>query len=186
MKLNALGYWETTDATGHIHDRSLANALTQYLLDNGIKTVVDFGCGMGDYAKAFKAANLDVEAFDGRFQRPQLMLLAQQELETSLGAWRFDLMLQHPLVQDLPPGVVQTIADGAAQLAILVSCVGRKRVLGQRIEEEVESVREVLPDAVLAGFYAYGELCPHGAAATVGGGCELHNQTMTLTALFEA
>lgn len=65
MKINDLGYWETTDATGHIHDRSLANALTQYLLDNGIKTVVDFGCGMGDYAKAFKANNLTVEAFDG-------------------------------------------------------------------------------------------------------------------------
>ena len=65
MKINDLGYWETTDATGHIHDRSLANALTQYLLDNGIKTVVDFGCGMGIYAKAFKAANLAVEAFDG-------------------------------------------------------------------------------------------------------------------------
>ena len=65
MKINELGYWETTDETGHIHDRSLANALTQYLLDNGIKTVVDFGCGMGDYAKAFKAANLAVEAFDG-------------------------------------------------------------------------------------------------------------------------
>lgn len=65
MKINELGYWETTDETGHIHDRSLANALTQYLLDNGIKTVVDFGCGMGDYAKAFKAANLVVEAFDG-------------------------------------------------------------------------------------------------------------------------
>jgi len=65
MKINDLGFWETTDATGHIHDRSLANALTQYLLDNGIKTVVDFGCGMGDYSKAFKAANLAVEAFDG-------------------------------------------------------------------------------------------------------------------------
>jgi len=65
MQINELGFWETTDGTGHIHDRSLANALTQYLLDNEIKTVVDFGCGMGDYAKAFKASNLTVEAFDG-------------------------------------------------------------------------------------------------------------------------
>lgn len=65
MKINELGFWETTDGTGHIHDRSLSNALCQYLLDNEIKTVVDFGCGMGDYAKAFKAHNLTVEAFDG-------------------------------------------------------------------------------------------------------------------------
>ena len=65
MKINDLGFWETIDGTGHIHDCSLANALTQYLLDNEIKTVVDFGCGMGDYARAFKASNLAVEAFDG-------------------------------------------------------------------------------------------------------------------------
>jgi hypothetical protein len=69
-----------------------------------------------------------------------------------------------------------------AQLAILVSCVGRKLVLRQRVEEEIEAVREVLPQAVLAGFYSYGELCPQGAARN----CELHNQTMTITTLAEA
>lgn len=46
-------------------------------------------------------------------------------------------------------------------LAILVSCVGRKLVLGQRTEEELEAVREILGDNTsLAGFYSYGELCP--------------------------
>ena len=72
MKINDLGFWETTDGTGHVHDRSLANALTQYLLDNEIKTVVDFGCGMGDYARAFKASNLTVEAFDGNLNTEAL------------------------------------------------------------------------------------------------------------------
>lgn len=72
--------------------------------------------------------------------------------------------------------------DGArAELAILISCVGRKLVLRQRVEEEVEGVREILPDAVLAGFYSYGELCPQGSV----GRCELHNQTMTITTLSE-
>ena len=65
MQINDLGFWETTDGTGHIHDRSLAEALASYLLITGHKTVVDFGCGMGDYARAFKASNLTVEAFDG-------------------------------------------------------------------------------------------------------------------------
>jgi 2-polyprenyl-3-methyl-5-hydroxy-6-metoxy-1,4-benzoquinol methylase len=65
MKINDLGFWETTDGTGHIHDLSLAEALASYLLITGHKTVVDFGCGMGDYARAFKALNLTVEAFDG-------------------------------------------------------------------------------------------------------------------------
>jgi len=68
------------------------------------------------------------------------------------------------------------------QLAVLVSCVGRKLVLKQRVEEEVESVRDVLgPRAVLTGFYSYGEICPHGAITR----CELHNQTMTITTLAE-
>ena len=65
MQINNLGFWETTDGTGHVHDINLCEALTSYLLITGHKTVVDFGCGMGDYAKAFKAVNLDVEAFDG-------------------------------------------------------------------------------------------------------------------------
>jgi hypothetical protein len=72
--------------------------------------------------------------------------------------------------------------DGShAELAILISCVGRKLVLRQRVEEEVEAVRQVLPQAVLAGFYSYGELCPQGSV----GSCELHNQTMTITTLAE-
>jgi len=70
-----------------------------------------------------------------------------------------------------------------SQLAILISCVGRKLVLQQRIEEEVEAVRDILGEAtVLAGFYSYGELSP----ITHNGKCELHNQTMTITTLFES
>ena len=69
-----------------------------------------------------------------------------------------------------------------ADLAILVSCVGRKLVLKQRIEEEVEGVRDVLGEhAVVMGFYSYGEISPFAQAAP----CELHNQTMTITTLSE-
>lgn len=73
--------------------------------------------------------------------------------------------------------------DGAtAELAILISCVGRKLLLKQRIEEEVEGVREVLgARATLAGFYSYGEISPF----TPGARCELHNQTMTITTFAE-
>jgi hypothetical protein len=68
------------------------------------------------------------------------------------------------------------------ELALLISCVGRKLVLKQRIEEEVESVREVLGEnTVLTGFYSYGEICPHSATTQ----CELHNQTMTITTFSE-
>ena len=67
-------------------------------------------------------------------------------------------------------------------LAILVSCVGRKLVLGQRSDEEVEAAREVLgSDTVITGFYSYGEISPLNPNAR----CGLHNQTMTITTFSE-
>ena len=71
---------------------------------------------------------------------------------------------------------------GSPEVALLISCVGRKMVLKQRIEEEVEGVREIVgPETVLAGFYSYGEISPFTPNAR----CELHNQTMTVTTLSE-
>lgn len=67
-------------------------------------------------------------------------------------------------------------------LAVAISCIGRRLVLGERAEEEVEVVRNALPkDTGLVGFYSYGEISPGGL-----GTCDLHNQTMTLTTLSEA
>jgi hypothetical protein len=76
---------------------------------------------------------------------------------------------------------LNTIGSGKIQLAILISCVGRKLILKQRIEEEVEAVSDILGEATYAGFYSYGEISPFSKDST----CELHNQTMTITALSE-
>lgn len=69
-----------------------------------------------------------------------------------------------------------------AEFAMLVSCVGRKLLMGQHVDEEVECVRAILGrDAVCAGFYSYGEvapLVPNSPAA-------LHNQTLTITTFAE-
>jgi hypothetical protein len=68
-------------------------------------------------------------------------------------------------------------------LAICVSCVGRRIVLGQRTEEETESVRSVLgAKPLITGFYSYGELAPSDGLSA----CRLHNQTMTITTFKEA
>jgi hypothetical protein len=67
------------------------------------------------------------------------------------------------------------------QLAVAISCVGRRLVLGERTEEEIEATLEALvPGAQLVGFYSYGEIGPHPE-----GHCDLHNQTMTITAIGE-
>ena len=68
------------------------------------------------------------------------------------------------------------------QLALLVSCVGRKLVMNQRVEEEIERVQEIIGQNVaITGFYSYGEIAPF----TENTFCELHNQTMTLTLISE-
>jgi hypothetical protein len=76
----------------------------------------------------------------------------------------------------------EALQGKAPDVAFLISCVGRKLVLQQRIEEEVEAVRQVLGERpVLTGFYSYGEISP----PMLGARCELHNQTMTVTSLLE-
>ena len=67
-------------------------------------------------------------------------------------------------------------------LVVLVSCVGRKLVMGERVDEEVEAVGEVFGSgAVLTGYYSYGEISPFAPGVS----CKLHNQTMTVTFLAE-
>jgi len=68
------------------------------------------------------------------------------------------------------------------ELAILVSCVGRKLVLAGRTEEEIEEVVDVVgAKAKISGFYSYGEMAPFAGKNE----CQLHNQTMTLTLMSE-
>lgn len=96
----------------------------------------------------------------------------------------------------LMSGNLERLIDGAARsarqasstatlagqtLGIAVSCVGRRAVLRDRIEEELEAAIDVLgTDTQLFGFYSYGEISPH-----MTGPAEFHNQTMTLTIISE-
>ncbi|MCX7220507.1 MAG: FIST C-terminal domain-containing protein [Burkholderiales bacterium] len=100
------------------------------------------------------------------------------------------LRLMHAHTNDLVDGA-ETAAKAsiaAAQecqgqaLGLLVSCVGRKLVMGGRVDEEVEAVQEILGEnTVLCGFYSNGEICPGYQLEA----CSLHNQTMTITYLAE-
>ncbi|AIM60108.1 histidine kinase [Cellulophaga lytica] len=108
------------------------------------------------------------------------------------------------LAGDVPQGstvqlmmsTVDDIAEGASvaakyairnrenlpQLALLVSCVGRKLVMDQRTEEEVEEVLDVIGNqSKIMGYYSYGEMAPFEGNKA----CMLHNQTMTLTLISE-
>jgi hypothetical protein len=76
-----------------------------------------------------------------------------------------------------------TASGNQPELAILVSCVGRKLILQERTEEEVQAAREIFGNTTsITGFYSYGEISPFNPNTR----CELHNQTMTITTFSES
>lgn len=106
---------------------------------------------------------------------------------------------------DIPQGAnvrmmranAESLIEGASQAAsvcqqgeasqpeviILISCVGRRLLLRQLADDEIDQVVEVLgKQAQVCGYYSYGEIAPF----ELGNCAELHNQTMTVTALSEA
>jgi hypothetical protein len=74
-------------------------------------------------------------------------------------------------------------ANGTEErFSILVSCIGRRLLMGQRTTDEAEAAgAELGANTLRLGFYSYGEISPHAKS----GVCELHNQTMTVTTLAE-
>lgn len=102
--------------------------------------------------------------------------------------WSAQLMRGHHgnLVEGAERAAAQAASGEQAtagdSLALLVSCVGRRLLMGQRTADEVDAARAALGLGVRTiGFYSHGELSPNAAT----GCCELHNQTMTVALLSE-
>lgn len=151
---------------------------------------------LGDRASGLPAAALlfplTLRADTADDRRLVRTILAVDEAKQSMTfagdipeGWYAQLMYANfdRLVDGAGDAALAAVAGGDDNvLAIAVSCVGRRLVLGDRAEEEVEATADVLPNtATQIGFYSYGELSP-----LAGGKCELHNQTMTLMTLAEA
>ena len=157
---------------------------------------------LGDYAAQLPASGLlfpwSVLGSDAQAEGITRTLLGISEADGSLimagdipqGG---QLQLMHASVDalvDAAEQAAETAAHTAANppstpdqaLALLVSCVGRKLVMGARVDEEVEAVGQMLGQhTTLAGFYSNGEISPHIHSTN----CKLHNQTMTITLLSE-
>lgn len=152
---------------------------------------------LGEYARDLPAAGLlyPFEMLDdekksigllrtiiGIDEAAQSLLLAGTVTE---GAY---LRLMHASTDALVDGAEQAASDGIGLiparggLALLVSCVGRKLVMGDRVDEEVVAVAERLGTGfTLTGFYSNGEISPLRGLLD----CKLHNQTMTIALLGE-
>jgi hypothetical protein len=128
--------------------------------------------------------------------------------EKEIGIIRTILNIDHAantltMAGDLPEGSLvrlmhadtDSLVDGAREAAeeaqvkgadssatLMVSCVGRKLIMGYDVDEEVEAViRAIGKNSAFGGFYSYGEICPFSET----GFAELHNQTMTITHITE-
>ena len=66
----------------------------------------------------------------------------------------------------------------------MFSCVGRKLVLGRRVQEEVDAVKKILgEDVPLIGFYTYGEIGPIDKMKRELSITKFHNETVVLWVL---
>lgn len=102
----------------------------------------------------------------------------------------FVAQMMHGSLHDMVDGAAQAASHALAgvgtekdlpAVALLVSCIGRNLMMGQRVSSEIGAVKNTLGNIPLAGFYSYGEICPHPVTQK----CDLHNQTMTITLLRE-
>ncbi len=97
--------------------------------------------------------------------------------------------LMKPDIDELIDGAgkaaeVITKTNDKTAFGLIVSCVGRKIVMNQLIDDELEIIQDILGENVLlSGFYSYGEIAPFQDNLL---NCELHNQTMTLTTIYES
>jgi cyclopropane fatty-acyl-phospholipid synthase-like methyltransferase len=101
MKINQQGFWENPTKEGHAHDSRLAGAILKVLKARKIDTLVDFGCGTGEYARFFRRHGLVVEAYDGNPYTEQLTGGIGQVKDLSQ---RFNLLKQFGCVMSLEVG----------------------------------------------------------------------------------
>lgn len=130
---------------------------------------------------------LSVQAPDGSSAVVRTILSVDEQTQSMTFAgdvpqgWMARLMWT--TVESLVEGASEAAAEADQSeigLAVAISCVGRRLVLGHRTDEELECVADVIGHQTpLIGFYSYGEITP------VGGQCQLHNQTMTITTITE-
>ncbi len=199
LGLGSVGGWEPFGPARKV-TRAVGNLLLQL---DGEPALNVYKRYLGDYARDLPASGLlfPFELLNGNHDSVGLIrtILGVDEPAGGLilaGTVEegFYLRLMHASTDGLVDGAEQAGAIAAAgtesdaeaaegdRLALLVSCVGRKLVLGDRVEEEVQAVADRLgAGTLLTGFYSYGEIGPMRDLVD----CRLHNQTMTVALLTE-
>jgi len=73
MSIHKNGYWEGKEAASqHCFDSFLCDGLISFFTNENANSVVDFGCGMGEYVRIFQEHNINATGFDGNPNTPEL------------------------------------------------------------------------------------------------------------------
>jgi hypothetical protein len=196
MSQSAIGGWNSFGPTREI-SRAIGNVLFELDSEHALDLYERY---LGDEAKDLPSSALlyPLNIWDPKFPDHRLVrtvLGVDKEARTMTFAgdipqgWCAQLMrgTHSNLVQGAANAGIQAqdlmrLTNGSDQLALLVSCVGRRLLMANRTADETEAVREaLLPNTTQIGFYSYGEL---GVVDQLGQ-CSLHNQTMTVTLIAE-
>lgn len=87
-------------------------------------------------------------------------------------------------VEDASRQALESLGDATPSLILVFSCVGRRLVLGRRVEEEVQTVQDVFGKEVpLIGFYTYGEIGPVDKEQSALSAARFHNETVVIWVL---
>jgi hypothetical protein len=114
FSINEKGYWETDDSIGHVTDHSLCIAIYNIFIRNGITSVVDFGCGMGEYASFFKSKGMHTAAYDGNPNTQELTNGIGKVLDLSIPfnlQELYDCVLSLEVGEHIPKEYEQTYID---------------------------------------------------------------------------
>lgn len=104
FSINLKGFWESDSDYAHVYDGLLSGALITYLKDNDIKSVYDFGCGMGDYAKDMINNGIICKAYDGNPFTKELTNGIGEVLDLSIPVQleKFDCVLSFEVGEHIP------------------------------------------------------------------------------------
>lgn len=126
FKINQKGFWESEDNIGHIHDEVLCKELINFLNENKVESVVDFGCGLGDYSSAIISAGIKCEAYDGNPNTPTLTNGLASVLDLSVSfdlEKKFDCVLSLEVGEHIPKDFetvfIENICNHTSDLLIL-------------------------------------------------------------------
>jgi len=107
MSIHQNGYWEGLEAScQHVYDSSLGNSLVQFFKAQNVNSLVDFGCGMGNYVKTFRQKNINAIGYDGNPNTPELTNNLCDVLDLSIPKIfdePFDWVMSLEVGEHLPP-----------------------------------------------------------------------------------